>query len=522
MYLFFAAVTVGLFAWVQWSGKFPDPDTFYHARVAELIRVQGPVHDFPWLAKTVFADSYVDHHFLYHVLLIPFLMIARTPEQAMQISVFAFGTFVVLGGLFLLRRLRVGTLAFVAPILFLISNPLVFRLNLAKAPAISLVTLFFGTYAALKRRPIFLGFISFVYVWLYDGWVILPVLVSCVVLSNLFLATKKIRTALRFEKLRIAIRESDAVLLLGSTFLGIALGHFINPYFPENFHFEWLHIVRIGLAGFQKQIGVGAEWYPYGWELFAITSSTIFVFAFGLISFFSAFMRSKETGVPLDRSRVRDTLALYFFASIAMVFAMRSKRNVEYFVPFAVLAGISALDLAMKAQFWKTFWKDGEVIDKKWRIGFAVFVVYLVSMMGIIAVRDLEAVRKDFDGGISATRYAGISAWLDAHTPQDSLIFHDEWDSFPQFFLHSTHNRWMVGLDPAFWYVKDPAHFDEWVQMTRGKITDDMASRVKNDFGASYVLIDTKHPDMKKAFDEEKNAVLLYSDADGYVYGIKE
>ena len=37
------------------------------------------------------------------------------------------------------------------------------------------------------------------------------------------------------------------------------LGHVLNPYFPKNLAFEWLHIVRIGIIGFKGRIAVGYD-----------------------------------------------------------------------------------------------------------------------------------------------------------------------------------------------------------------------------------------------------------------------
>ena len=58
---------------LQAAPVFADPDSFYHAKMALLIRDQGVIHTFPWLDLTVLGQHYTDQHFLYHVLLIPFV-----------------------------------------------------------------------------------------------------------------------------------------------------------------------------------------------------------------------------------------------------------------------------------------------------------------------------------------------------------------------------------------------------------------------------------------------------------------
>src|SRR5688500_223854 len=50
----------------------PDNDGFYHIKFAQLIRTEGLKPDFPWLPLSILnPDEFYDHHFLFHVALIP-------------------------------------------------------------------------------------------------------------------------------------------------------------------------------------------------------------------------------------------------------------------------------------------------------------------------------------------------------------------------------------------------------------------------------------------------------------------
>src|SRR3989338_1290856 len=72
---YFAMAAFGLifFGALEWSRIFADPDSFYHAKMASLMLKQGVVKNFPWLVFTDLPQIYTDHHFLYHLLLIPFV-----------------------------------------------------------------------------------------------------------------------------------------------------------------------------------------------------------------------------------------------------------------------------------------------------------------------------------------------------------------------------------------------------------------------------------------------------------------
>ena len=50
-----------------------DPDSFYHLKMPLLMIQHGIIVNFPWLPLTIFKDHYVDQHFLYHVILVPFV-----------------------------------------------------------------------------------------------------------------------------------------------------------------------------------------------------------------------------------------------------------------------------------------------------------------------------------------------------------------------------------------------------------------------------------------------------------------
>jgi hypothetical protein len=61
-------------ALIQFSSPdLPDNDGFYHIKLAEIMRTEGLRPAFPWLPLTILnAREYYDHHFLFHMALIPF------------------------------------------------------------------------------------------------------------------------------------------------------------------------------------------------------------------------------------------------------------------------------------------------------------------------------------------------------------------------------------------------------------------------------------------------------------------
>ncbi len=59
---------------VQFSSPdLPDNDGYYHIKLAYLMRTEGIKPEFPWLPLSILNQrDYSDHHFLFHIALIPF------------------------------------------------------------------------------------------------------------------------------------------------------------------------------------------------------------------------------------------------------------------------------------------------------------------------------------------------------------------------------------------------------------------------------------------------------------------
>src|SRR3989338_11391151 len=67
------ASALSLFSYLQFDQTFADPDSFYHAKMARLLAERGVITEFPWLSATNLKSSFIDHHFLYHLALAPFV-----------------------------------------------------------------------------------------------------------------------------------------------------------------------------------------------------------------------------------------------------------------------------------------------------------------------------------------------------------------------------------------------------------------------------------------------------------------
>src|SRR3990172_1268714 len=250
-YLLIILAAYFLFFWLQSAPVLSDPDSFYHAKIAQILANGKILHEFPWLRFTTLKDNFTDHHFLYHIFLIPFVSLFPDPLAGLKFSVVVIGALVFTVIFWFLKSNKVP-FSFALTLILLAAGPYLFRANLAKAPILSLAVLIVGLQLMFRKKYIPLFFLSFFYVWLYGGWMLLGGAAIVFVVTD----------TIKYQVSSIKYLKIDWKLVI-AVFGGLLAGLSINPYFPDNIAFTWQQAVKIGLINYQNIIGVGGEWYPY-------------------------------------------------------------------------------------------------------------------------------------------------------------------------------------------------------------------------------------------------------------------
>ncbi len=497
-YLLLFLVTISWFSYLQLSPTLADPDSFYHAKMALILRDQGAINSFPWLSATTLKYSYVDHHFLYHLLLIPFVS-ALPPLVGLKAATTIFGTFAILVIFWFLRRLKVRG-AFWYGLFLLTVNPFIFRLNLAKAQAVVLILLFLCLYFLFNRKYLSLLAATFFYVWLYAGW---PLLLALAAL-HLFLLKLNyffIGSLSFIKKIKAKINRQNFSLLFG-IIPGVLLGLILSPYFPANINFCWQQFFKIGVVNYQNIIGVGGEWYPYYFkDLFLSAVPFFVVLLIALVLFIRSYKKQ-----PLDS---------YFFlavTAILFVFTLKSRRNVEYLVPFGICFAAVAITNFLNA--FKTNLPRLKIKEN-------FFVIVLAGLFIPFFFYDGLSVRDSLRQGISFDKFTAPSEWLQKYTQPGSIVFHSDWDEFPILFYHNDHNYYIVGLDPTFMYEYDKKLHQWWVDITTGRLKTDMYQIIKDVFGAEYVFVDiNQNASFDQNLADNFNFIKVFENKEARIYQV--
>ena len=478
--IFFAAM-----AWIEFSTPdLPDNDGFYHIKMAYLMRTEGLKPAFPYLPLTILnADQFYDHHFLYHIALIPFTFGDLRLGAKWSAVLFASLAFLAVWILFKRQRLPLDWLWAVG--LLAVSSPFLYRMSVTRAQSFSLGVLVLGAMFLLENKHRHLAVLGFLYVWMYNAF---PILLALGVLHffAVFLAERRL--------------DFRPLLFIAG---GILAGILINPYFPNNIIFTYHHLfAKLTDA---TSTSVGNEWYPYT-TLQVLNNSLP-----SLAAFAGGTLALGLSGRKMDTRTAFGLLAALMF--VLMFF--QARRFVEYFPPFALIfAAFAFAPLLDQAA-------DSSSLTES---RLSRFLPYLPALLLSAAVtlglfRTLPMARDDILDSSPYWTFQGASAWLEQNTPEGSRVFQTDWDDFPRLFYYNTHNTYIVGLDPTYMQIYSPNLYGTWVNITNGE-TRPISYVVATTFEANYIVSDLYHRDFLDVAKGDPYLIEVYRDERSVVFKI--
>jgi len=465
----------------------PDNDGYYHIKLAWLMRTEGLKPDFPWLPLSILNPrEFYDHHFLFHVALIPFTFGDLRVGAKWAAVTFASLAFLAVWALFHRQRVPIAWLWALA--LLGISDAFLYRMSVTRAQSLSLAVLAIAFAWLLEGKYKHLAVLSFVYVWLYDAF---PLMIALAVLH--FVAVTLVERRLEFRLL---------LYVAG----GIILGILINPYFPENIIFSYRHMLpKLADA---TSVRVGNEWFPYDTKQLLDNSLP------SLVAFASGIFALGFSGRKMD---VRTAFGLL----VSLLFGLmlfQARRFVEYFPPFALIfAAFAWAPLLLESKPDPVMSADSP--PKRFVLLERLPVVLLSLAVAVSIAASIPAAREAVDKSKPYGLYAGASAWLEKNTPAGSRVFQTDWDDFPRLFFYNTHNTYLVGLDPTYLQLYDPALYDRWVAITQGDMKNP-SQTIAGTFASQYVHTDLNHTDFLRVAAQDPGLKEVYRDGQAVLFEV--
>ncbi|MCA1593015.1 MAG: hypothetical protein LC754_10275 [Acidobacteria bacterium] len=463
------ALVIGATFWVlQFSTKSiccGDYDSYYHFRWSRMLWEGIRAGHFPPTfdalpLTTLNQKDYVDHHFLFHVMQIPFTWFADL-QQGAKIGTWLFACLAVFSCYWLVVRYRLSY-----PLLWLLAilgsaAPFLYRIHMGKAMSVSIVMLAAGIHLLFQRKYLWLLPLAFIFALTYDMVFLLWVAVGFWLLITLWTERALNRNVWW------------ALGALGLVIVGTGLGYVVNPYFPRNVQLVYEHLaMKVTTKDFSTP--VGGEWYPYNtWEFL----QNCFVAIVAMLAGYLAFRDS-------DKKATERTLFFLLFSTFLMVVNMRWRRFSEYWPPFAILFAAFALEpFIARARLYvtrpATSSDDGQAqaetnaarVEKAtrarvWEYALvSLAVVVLCAFMGWF----VYVTSKDIAGMPQPDLYRGGMEWISKNVPPGELVFNSDWDDFPKLFFYDPHRPWVAGLDPTYLLDKNPDLMDAYARIGKGE-----------------------------------------------------
>lgn len=490
---YLAVIVLAFMIFSQFQGTYtlPEPDSFYHAKIAKFLSEGKILHQLPWLQETYLAQSFVDHHFLYHLLLTPFVWL-EDPLVGVKMATIVFSSLTILFIYWFLKKFNVQW-PFLYVVTLFFARDWLFRASLVKAPLLFIIFALLYYYFLSRRKWLRLFVISFFAVWLYGGWPILLAMAIFYFLAQaILLGANAVGNTRQKIKAFFVLKISQLPWLgIVYTFFGLLAGLAVNPYFPANLNFYWVQIVKIALVNYHAIIRVGTEWYPYSpYGLFTNNTLTCALFVTGLAVLFLQFKKQSVHAI---------TWGLITIAFCALT--LKSRRNIDDFTPFALIFFALAFSsyLRIKAfsflEFWQSIRQKSQAFLQILLLLFVVFYIFKVPV-------DLMTVKKDMLVGQPIDTYLESAKWLKENTPKNSVVFHTDWDDFPMLFYYNDHNYYITGLDHTFMYEKDKAKLQLYEDIISGKQVENLAAIIKTSFNAEFIFVEK----INYKFDENLRA----------------
>ena len=489
---------------------FHSIDGMYHIRLARLYWEQGIFVDFPWMQFSIANEYWADHHFLFHIFLIPFSWMELS--SGLRWSSVFFGSTALVSCLAYLCAHRVRHVWIYGLLLMVCSSVFLFRISMPRAMSVALIFILASLWCLETRRDKWLFVLGFGFAWWYQTAVVLLPMALCAVF---------------WRRLTTQQWEWRPVLF---TFGGVFVGFAVNPFSPDTFSFLFFHVFSVS----KTSVELGQEWYASSWrDLLWLNYPAVVM---GFVATFWGLKRYRS--LPID-------IGILAIGALALALTtLRTTRMLEYAIPFIMLFSARVFDSLLfprkqviptpslegvendskQPQEQAAKDKDGQAskeqsqstlsLSKLQRFVMALFVLSFVAA-GVYYQVDLH--RKAFDVRHQNTRQAAL--WLKQHTPKKSIVFHTDWTGFSYLFFHNSHNYYISGLTPHFFHSWKPKLYALYRHVSSGRSREPV-SLIRKVFRARFVFLHARSANFPLAMQLERSprARRVYEDKHARVY----
>lgn len=475
------------FHWRQFqTPNMPGTDGYYHIKLAWVFLTEGiPDNHFRWAQFSMWKDSFYDKEFGFHILLMPFAggdLMTGAKLGAVTYGAAVFASFHAALRLSGVRHTWFWTLTFIGSGAYF-----GYRVLVPRPQIVSMSLAIWAAYFVLQRNWKGTGVIAALYALCYTA----PLIVVIYALIAMILWG-------------VLEGKWDWKVPLAAV-VGILVGWFIHPHFPNNFRLTWIQLVDVlsnawGVSG--PNLSLGGEFRPADSRSLLREHVPLYV---GFMMAMLMMTRVRRLGPRF--------LTVFALANAWFIMTCMTKRFVEYWVPLTIW-----LLAIVFEQWWESIQADPpELWTRPWARRSAVAA--LVVFVAITQVYSHLSILKEFRGpGPGVLDKA--ARWLDENSPSDAQVYTCDWDDAPELFFHNHDNRYMVFLDPNFMYKWDRDVWQTWHDVANGKSSKPVDTII-NDFNAHYGVCTNNFGALKRQLIRDPRAQ-VQTVGGGFVFEIND
>ncbi|NQU68158.1 MAG: hypothetical protein HQ510_09465 [Candidatus Marinimicrobia bacterium] len=421
-------------------------DLYYHLKIASLIKGSGlsVIQDMRWFQLTTWSQYPADLSLGFHLILVP-LLTCFSPIVSIKIL----GITLILLFVNIFYWILHSEGAKVKPLwiflLLLISTFFLYRLAIVRPfiISISFSLLIFASLIKGKKWLFILTCILFPF--FYTGWLQIFILLFFWIASQLLIIRK--------------FRDLSLILI---AIISVVAGLILRPDFPNILYLTYQQIVDLlflNFKGIDLNVGIGqrtADIFFFQDNIIGILLMTVTL----LMNYFNfRFLRDETKKITL--------LTLSLITVFYFIWSIESVRFIEYWIPFSILFTALSVTYFSECEIASRHWSMKLISQMKsgirdrwiWKV---IFVLFLVA----ISYHGPLYVLKSIKHSKPVTAFQAEAQWLAENTLEKSNVFITSWDSFSRLFFYNHHNNYTVGMDPVFFYLRDPERFWLWRNIT--------------------------------------------------------
>lgn len=457
-------------AMLLWQSSFEGLlgyDGYYHLAQSRRMLAHGPFADMPWMSYSVFDAGWVDHHWLYHLLLAPFMAWpGGVLGGKLSAALLAGGALTITWAWLRSEKVPLPLLWALLP--FAVSWGFAFRLGAVRAVPFSIALLIVTVALAARGRPIALAVA--VFAWMlghHEALFSIPVGLGAYVCDRALVG----RTVDGPRRVGFAV----AVVPIVAVLAGLAL----HPHAPRTFEFVAGHMLIASKTTWPK----GAEWDPLGWRA-PWMAGHLLPIALLLIAPFT--VRAARAA----RSLTPTTVLLLLGTVSSTVLAMRYQRFIELSLPLCA----ASIGFCLR--------------DAGWRPSPRVAAVAIAACLVATGV----TCRYAATGEREAYRLQQAGEWLRDNAEPGDVVYNFHWGEWPELVYWAPEFKYIVGLTPAFLADASPEKWAHYDAIYRGDYSN-IGAAVAAEFGASWFVAGEPHPPLVRTLEDDPRAELAFRDA---------